>query len=174
MCGEHEVVQTAERAAAGSSPHVRGALVSRVEVSDDAGIIPACAGSTSEQSPLPNDSGDHPRMCGEHTIAEVSLSSRGGSSPHVRGALLLASDRQRLRGIIPACAGSTGKASSTQDSTRDHPRMCGEHDWITTQLVSHMGSSPHVRGAPTIFSFSFALYGIIPACAGSTTGLRHN
>lgn len=113
------------------------------------GIIPACAGSTKSS-----------------TIAFGQLS---GSSPHARGAQALRTlktgypeDHPRmrgehratawtasfLRGIIPACAGSTmdggTKAFGVKGSSphvrgalfhvfhdvldgEDHPRMCGEH-----------------------------------------------
>ena len=46
MCGEHLCVSAVPLVSVGSSPHVRGALVDSEKVDDEAGIIPACAGST--------------------------------------------------------------------------------------------------------------------------------
>ena len=46
MCGEHLLVALLLSLLVGSSPHVRGALVDSEKVDDEAGIIPACAGST--------------------------------------------------------------------------------------------------------------------------------
>ena len=46
MCGEHLLVALLLSLLVGSSPHVRGALVGSEKVDDEAGIIPACAGST--------------------------------------------------------------------------------------------------------------------------------
>ena len=67
MCGEHDKEVFAALAAAGSSPHVRGALeIQGVAFLRD-GIIPACAGSTSRIRDARSDPWDHPRMCGEHT-----------------------------------------------------------------------------------------------------------
>ena len=95
-----------------------------------------------------------------------------GSSPHVRGAL---SYRNCLRldcGIIPACAGSTPLPARRLRRRRDHPRMCGEHKaaYCAPRIIP--GSSPHVRGALNTWRWNNPLSGIIPACAGSTVGLK--
>ena len=66
MCGEHLLVALLLSLLVGSSPHVRGALVDSEKVDDEAGIIPACAGSTTGVKPLVYAQRDHPRMCGEH------------------------------------------------------------------------------------------------------------
>ena len=147
--GEHDGTKTAQLTDTGSSPHTRGARVSKfsrvhcdwdhprirgehlVVHSHDAaltGIIPAYAGSTAEKSYF--------------GIAQL------GSSPHTRGALAVGScntcparDHPRIRGehqpqisfvpllarIIPAYAGSTNL-------------------W-NCLLVVREGSSPHTRGA---------------------------
>ena len=72
------------------------------------------------------------------------------------------------RGIIPACAGSTGERFGAGDPRRDHPRMCGEHTLIARQALLGVGSSPHVRGAQSHRPSRKHDAGIIPACAGST------
>ena len=79
--------------------------------------------------------------------------SSEGSSPHVRGALDEADDFQRVNGIIPACAGSTGQGRVAGTERGDHPRMCGEH----------YGE----------FAVHVTIRGIIPACAGSTRPLTY-
>ena len=168
MCGEHEVVQTAERAAAGSSPHVRGARDCVVLPSLSAGIIPACAGSTLPKGHQNRQTGDHPRMCGEHYMSFLSLRIGAGSSPHVRGALPLGMCLSARTGIIPACAGSTSRSCRSCVTRWDHPRMCGEHSAATRSYATGSGSSPHVRGAPARATSSISTAGIIPACAGST------
>ena len=150
MRGEHEVCRHAN------------------EIPD--GIIPACAGSTAIASrastcavgssphargaPMPAKvakelARDHPRMRGEHDMANAVAMANGGiipacagstkqqgtpimpfggSSPHARGA----PERIQVRGLL----------------TGDHPRMRGEHGRRECNLVHHGG--------------------IIPACAGST------
>ena len=94
--------------------------------------------------------------------------SSWGSSPHVRGARQLVLDVLVGLGIIPACAGSTLIQMSTAGTSRDHPRMCGEHAVFDESAVYAEGSSPHVRGARSSFLRCLKGLGIIPACAGST------
>ena len=92
-----------------------------------------------------------------------------GSSPHVRGARLVSVNQADDRGIIPACAGSTSTSIWASASPRDHPRMCGEHTPSPRLLRCSSGSSPHVRGALNRLWPQLNVWGIIPACAGSTS-----
>ena len=86
MCGEHSLSMPRRRSRTGSSPHVRGAPGVQAEPSHTAGIIPACAGSTSCLTGSCNARWDHPRMCGEHIAFRPARNADPGSSPHVRGA----------------------------------------------------------------------------------------
>ena len=148
MCGEHFGISKLIPWSMGSSPHVRGALGVYLFIIGVPGIIPACAGSTPSVRAVPSEKGDHPRMCGEHTLPASSRGRISGSSPHVRGALKKRPYLMPADGIIPACAGSTQGDDMTSGKTR--------------------GSSPHVRGALGVYLFIIGVPGIIPACAGST------
>ena len=108
-------------------------------------------------------------MCGEHQSAHELSRCDVGSSPHVRGALLLGATVAELEGIIPACAGSTQPLTHTERLNRDHPRMCGEHAEDSARVELQWGSSPHVRGALHGSHDRNHAAGIIPACAGSTS-----
>ena len=152
MCGEHPKGLPFLSMSSGSSPHVRGAPAHHERQGQGSGIIPACAGSTAVRSTRRSTSGDHPRMCGEHGL------------PVAQGT--------GVDGIIPACAGSTRLASTNRSRWRDHPRMCGEHAFQARVTLVSEGSSPHVRGAHIGTNVEYGPYGIIPACAGSTTGGR--
>ena len=168
MCGEHVGRHQRRPGCAGSSPHVRGALDAARDRRLEQGIIPACAGSTRRPSALPWRRWDHPRMCGEHRLEIHHHVQSLGSSPHVRGAhgiQILGSD---LRGIIPACAGSTDVWWCRSADGGDHPRMCGEHRLRLAVRIVEWGSSPHVRGALGQSGETVHRRGIIPACAGST------
>ena len=70
---------------------------------------------------------DHPRICGEHLWMAVWGRFVRGSSPHMRGALILARRIIVSHGIIPAYAGSTSLAAPSVFRAMDHPRICGEH-----------------------------------------------
>ena len=168
MCGEHELGDFAAFLDQGSSPHVRGALRQTQRQGQRPGIIPACAGSTPTATRPSREPRDHPRMCGEHFTTTGSPYCSSGSSPHVRGAPTGDLLGVTIGGIIPACAGSTPTVTRPSREPRDHPRMCGEHAHVSHWSRSHVGSSPHVRGAQSADEVEVELRGIIPACAGST------
>ena len=173
----------------GSSPHVRGARKERAGVVRSRGIIPACAGSTRgclsgrslargssphvrgarvHQRPPRSRTGIIPACAGSTVWLYNNGTEDVGSSPHVRGAHSPLHAHQGRRGIIPACAGSTHHVLVSVSSSRDHPRMCGEHQTLKNPFASIMGSSPHVRGAQCARALMLYARGIIPACAGST------
>ena len=110
-------------------------------------IIPAYAGSTSPHpSSLPSGT-DHPRIRGEHAWLIAGLINQAGSSPHTRGARCRWICLRWCPGIIPAYAGSTPMEMYRCPSSRDHPRIRGEH-WKKCRIVTGIvGSSPHTRGA---------------------------
>ena len=110
-------------------------------------------------------------MCGEHVTSVEEPAHSAGSSPHVRGAHSKGEEDRPVKGIIPACAGSTDGVRLHVDGVRDHPRMCGEHAMPLRWPAFRVGSSPHVRGALESLYSSASMIGIIPACAGSTARL---
>ena len=107
MRGEHGMHPFLQLQVLGSSPQARGALLVRRARHHDAGIIPACAGSTMMDQYSGFSTGNHPRMRGEHRLVFHGVRLRWGSSPHARGAQQRAKSRFDELGIIPACAGST-------------------------------------------------------------------
>ena len=107
MRGEHSCLHRPPRRGRGSSPHARGAHSGQSASICGAGIIPACAGSTGVVCGHPTQSGDHPRMRGEHLKSFITTREDVGSSPHARGAPCGTQPALSGPGIIPACAGST-------------------------------------------------------------------
>ena len=151
VCGEHEMALTDEDIMRGSSPRVRGTPELRYKYEVNGGIIPACAGNTSTTRERRCRPRDHPRVCGEHSLAAYTITLNPGSSPRVRGTPELRYKYEVNGGIIPACAGNTSTTRERRCRPRDHPRVCGEHYKYDRDK-------------------RFAA-GIIPACAGNT--LRH-
>ena len=96
-----------------------------------------------------------------------------GSSPRVRGTRLPGVPRIEARGIIPACAGNTPQPRQDRRAIRDHPRVCGEHQLLSSDQTRVEGSSPRVRGTRTARTETGGDPGIIPACAGNTTSATH-
>ena len=132
------------------------------------GIIPACAGSTTENRKYQKRPGDHPRVRGEHVSPVPKVVMMLGSSPRARGAPRMAAARSPPPRIIPACAGSTKNLKSANSVRGDHPRVRGEHGLSTQCTHPSTGSSPRARGAPGRGCYAEPKMGIIPACAGST------
>ena len=172
VCGEHERADTRRSRDRGSSPRVRGAPGQITAQQAAQGIIPACAGSTRRAWSRMRPPRDHPRVCGEHMGLTGADASAGGSSPRVRGARHRRRGRPRVGGIIPACAGSTRARLRRRWPMWDHPRVCGEHYYISTDRALVGGSSPRVRGARGVEPGAGEQVGIIPACAGSTRTTR--
>ena len=111
MRGEHLSVSVTVPARTGSSPHARGARTTSDRENRGQGIIPACAGSTMQSLRSLPKVRDHPRMRGEHLPKSSAVLKREGSSPHARGAPIMRENLEVVKGIIPACAGSTRRGN---------------------------------------------------------------
>ena len=112
------------------------------------GLIPACAGKTSNASIIKRQIRAHPRVCGENFVAFHAASSKIGSSPRVRGKRLDEAACSVFERLIPACAGKTIMEQTADAHGKAHPRVCGEN----------------VQGALMLR----ADWRLIPACAGKT------
>ena len=156
----------------GSSPRVRGTLPEHWLPEHRRRFIPACAGNTRYSGAGSDNSSVHPRVCGEHSAIQRMYQQLCGSSPRVRGTLLLTGLQWPVRRFIPACAGNTYPVNIPRLWNAVHPRVCGEH-WQPTKFphVSH-GSSPRVRGTLLCFRYPWLYPRFIPACAGNTVSLR--
>ena len=138
------------------------------------GLIPARAGSTSEELMRQIAERAHPRPCGEHPLQVELQGLFLGSSPPVRGALLERPAPGDSRGLIPARAGSTVESARRRYYQRAHPRPCGEHNPRQQAFYRPEGSSPPVRGARTGPEKGSGWPGLIPARAGSTLLRMHS
>ena len=111
----------------GSSPRMQGAHQAGDLFFQRRRIIPADAGSTPSTKRWKPTPRDHPRGCREHVMHDSIPEADPGSSPRMRGALVLAAQPVGLVRIIPADAGSTTSRSLTVFGFADHPCGCGEH-----------------------------------------------
>ena len=173
VCGEHALLMILSTGSAGSSPRVRGTRTHETYSRWEVGIIPACAGNTKRTRPWPAEAGIIPACAGNTGSSLVRWVRSSGSSPRVRGTLERLEAFARAVGIIPACAGNTAHMICLELPTRDHPRVCGEHDHIGHGGIRVKGSSPRVRGTPGRRVCAQAMRGIIPACAGNTLRPSH-
>ena len=132
------------------------------------GIIPAHAGLTIRLVGRLCGRWDHPRACGAHVRPILSLNSRWGSSPRMRGSQVVVPLDGAGCGIIPAHAGLTAVCCFLLFSCRDHPRACGAHPVSPFRCAPRPGSSPRMRGSRNVTYNRAITNGIIPAHAGLT------
>ena len=104
-------------------------------------------------------------------MTEAAYRTEVGSSPRVRGKRFADHIVRGPVRIIPARAGQTQSMSMALSYMPDHPRACGANCILMPYMSMLHGSSPRVRGKPTIVNQSFTKSRIIPARAGQTRPL---
>ena len=147
-CGENKLHAEVANILLGSSPRVRGKRRGVGAPLWRAGLIPARAGKTVVRRRTASSERAHPRACGENLMNSSSSTRVKGSSPRVRGKPDGAGDPGAEVGLIPACAGKTGRRPRAPLRRSAHPRVCGENPSSGRQFPPVRGSSPRVRGKP--------------------------
>ena len=167
-CGVYSPRFMARSTQYGSSPRVRGLLAVGVRGGRFHGIIPARAGFTVQGGAGACTSWDHPRACGVYYELLTIESVGRGSSPRVRGLPATIVFGRPIAGIIPARAGFTVAGRWGVVLPGDHPRACGVYLADQALDTTSQGSSPRVRGLPSVRGTVLPLTRIIPARAGFT------
>ncbi len=152
----------------GSSPRMRGTLLTHGENQIWIRFIPAHAGNTSKYQRLRLIPTVHPRACGEHAEKRGKSLPEPGSSPRMRGTRDYDEyDDYQLR-FIPAHAGNTHHRRSPSCTSSVHPRACGEHNYAYHDNRNLAGSSPRMRGTQINGPRNTSARRFIPAHAGNT------
>ena len=169
-CGENPEPQAVPGDLIGSSPRVRGKRVGAGDGHLGVGLIPARAGKTGRSGPRRRAWRAHPRVCGENWCPCRQRAGHRGSSPRVRGKPGELSAGDAKPRLIPACAGKTTGTGCTARARGAHPRVCGENVTRVPDMFPFPGSSPRVRGKLHGLAGNCGDGGLIPACAGKTSG----
>ena len=106
-CGADSSCSATNSNCSGSSPRVRGRLLSHAYCVQAVGLIPAGAGQTGGGRRCAVRARAHPRGCGADPLAPPISKFTPGSSPRVRGRHALLHLTQRVNRLIPAGAGQT-------------------------------------------------------------------
>ena len=154
----------------GSSPRLRGTLDPDNQSKYLFRFIPASAGNTIAQAISNTAVAVHPRVCGEHCHPLTDPSCRLGSSPRLRGTLLISEKFMVCLRFIPASAGNTRLFVSNSLNHPVHPRVCGEHLLGFLAGSRSNGSSPRLRGTRFHACKWYDRKRFIPASAGNTPG----
>ena len=144
--GDHTRIVTLHALATGSSPLARGPLNRLLHNIDEAGLIPARAGTTSVLNAAFKELGAHPRSRGDHPLKKSVNALMTGSSPLARGPLVANLVAPLLLGLIPARAGTTAESGGFSSFGGAHPRSRGDHITASARANSSGGSSPLARG----------------------------
>ena len=145
VCGEKFYVDEVLPGDTGSPPRMRGKVSELRSQNEAAGITPAYAGKSSEDTRRSGTNGDHPRVCGEKSFENGVKGYFEGSPPRMRGKGSFATLALRVRGITPAYAGK----SNYHLPGGDHPRVCGEKTNTGALPLYPGGSPPRMRGKET-------------------------
>ena len=105
LCGEKSTTDKLPRHCRGSPPPMRGKVWTRFELGKMAGITPAYAGKSLFQKPSGFLRQDHPRLCGEKSVAHNTVCWQLGSPPPMRGKGFCTGIVQNWCRITPAYAG---------------------------------------------------------------------
>ncbi len=146
-CGDKLVRISAPVSAVGSPPRMRGQGDSGTAHTIYPGITPADAGTRCLDCRPMNQTGDHPRGCGDKPSGHCKKYRSGGSPPRMRGQVDPTAHDSRL-----------GK---------DHPRGCGDKPSKSVAALVKTGSPPRMRGQGRIFSAWSTFSRITPADAGT-------
>ena len=107
LCGEKSNRCQSHMWKTGSPPPMRGKGFSAFEFYVDFGITPAYAGKSHYQNQRGIWAEDHPRLCGEKSGSNSSLSKSMGSPPPMRGKDKKSPQWYTIPGITPAYAGKS-------------------------------------------------------------------
>ena len=132
------------------------------------GITPAYAGTTLRSSASCRSAWDHPRIRGNHWISPSTRRRPAGSPPHTREPRQDRGRGDRVAGITPAYAGTTGSSAFRGVGLWDHPRIRGNHLHVLHQVLRHPGSPPHTREPLIEGVLREIIPRITPAYAGTT------
>ena len=69
-----------------------------------------------------------------------------GTSPRMRGKLILHGNERACQRNIPAYAGKTSNSIFPLGPIPEHPRVCGENRGCGGRAVGKLGTSPRMRG----------------------------
>ena len=167
-CGEQVPADVMPFCPCGSSPLVRGTVMTTAAGIVSVRFIPARAGNSGIGLGAGALLSVHPRSCGEQLDYSAAFSSCAGSSPLVRGTdesfMVSITDHR----FIPARAGNSLSQIISFFTGAVHPRSCGEQDLDREGVSPLPGSSPLVRGTGLLLRTVIRQKRFIPARAGNS------
>ena len=168
VCRDYSCTRSESVNHLGSPLRVQGLHHSRGRHRRNMGITPACAGTTWTCPRCGLWSQDHPCVCRDYVDIPVFHRKIWGSPLRVQGLHLVGLSSIGRVGITPACAGTTLCEALLLFGGWDHPCVCRDYHTDTTGVVGELGSPLRVQGLLLPLTLDVLLFGITPACAGTT------
>jgi len=153
---------------AGSPPRARGHPSSLPTRSPTGGLTPACAGTSRGSCPMTAGSRAHPRVRGDILRSSPVILPAAGSPPRARGHPQELHQGRALRGLTPACAGTSVGADPVGTPAGAHPRVRGDITRLRDDKPQSVGSPPRARGHRKSPCSHDPRTGLTPACAGTS------
>lgn len=132
--------------------------------------MPAGAGSRPSPGTTATSGWEHPRRHGEQLLDGHSAVRFWGPPPRIPAAGIDYGPVDRVRGAIPADAGSRRRRPTRAGFALDHPCGCGEQRRQVTCTYCAAGPSLRMLGAVGAVASQRLQVGTIPAGAGSRVG----
>ena len=110
----------------GSPPRMRGQAAANHGRTEHGRITPADAGTRCLDCRPMNQTGDHPRGCGDKHSGHCKKYRSGGSPPRMRGQAQQERCSPCENRITPADAGTRQNLLCLVHLFKDHPRGCGD------------------------------------------------
>ena len=126
ICGEKRLGTWLKCASLGSPPHMRGKAQAARKPHGKFWDHPRVCGEKLSFVGFEPHTVDHPRICGEKSRLPIAPLTAYGSPPHMRGKAGRSPWLLLPAGITPAYAGKRLPLSTSDQSRRDHPRVCEE------------------------------------------------
>ena len=125
---------------------MRGKVWVNVNSWGGTGITPAYAGKRQQIQLALQAFEDHPRLCGEKLVQHFEHLFVLGSPPPMRGKAAIVWTGSRTSRITPAYAGKSVAPLGTDQTRRDHPRLCGEKCNVIISLFAWNRITPAYAG----------------------------
>ncbi len=167
--GEHSPGSASSPNASGLSPLARGTLARFPAWPHVYRFIPAHAGNSAQTGALCVDAAVYPRSRGELLLKHNRILPFRGLFPLTRGTRIKQRWNNGLYWFIPAHAGNTLRAHSSETRWKVYPRSRGEHRIIELTDVRPAGLSPLARGTQFQSFINICTPRFIPARAGNTS-----
>ena len=168
-CGERVYQHDSFALNGGSSPRLRGTRALAANLGDGHRFIPAPAGNAARSGAPGTSEPVHPRACGERGNTSEWTGTGFGSSPRLRGTLVISRLRRIPIRFIPAPAGNAPAGRASMLGLSVHPRACGERTTSLAYVPLVTGSSPRLRGTQDRHALDPSRNRFIPAPAGNAS-----